>query len=44
MLDAALNLDKYQPLADAAHALIHEKYSWSAKAQHVAEVLMSVNV
>ena len=42
VLDAALNLDKYQPLADAAHTLIREKYSWSAKAQNVAEVLMSV--
>jgi glycosyltransferase involved in cell wall biosynthesis len=44
VLDAALNLDKYQPLADAAHALIREKYSWSAKANHVASVLMSVDV
>ncbi|MBF2067416.1 MAG: glycosyltransferase [Calothrix sp. C42_A2020_038] len=42
VLDAALNLDQYQPLANAAHALIREKYSWSAKAQNVAQVLMSL--
>jgi glycosyltransferase involved in cell wall biosynthesis len=43
VLSAALNLEKYQPLADAAHSLIREKYSWSAKAQNVADVLMSLN-
>jgi glycosyltransferase involved in cell wall biosynthesis len=43
VLNAALNLEKYQPLADAAHSLIREKYSWSAKAQNVADVLMSLN-
>lgn len=42
VLDAALNLDKYQYLASRANALIREKYSWSAKAQSVAQVLMSL--
>ncbi|QDL07245.1 hypothetical protein DP113_04325 [Brasilonema octagenarum UFV-E1] len=40
VLDAALNLEKYQPLTEAAYTLIRDKYSWSAKAQIVAEVLM----
>jgi glycosyltransferase involved in cell wall biosynthesis len=42
VLDAALNLDKYQHLANAAHTLIRDKYSWSAKAKNVAQVLMSL--
>ncbi|NMF63055.1 glycosyltransferase family 4 protein [Brasilonema octagenarum] len=40
VLDAALNQKKYQPLTEAAYTLIQDKYSWSAKAQIVAEVLM----
>ncbi|NWF62007.1 MAG: glycosyltransferase [Fischerella sp.] len=39
ILDAASNLDKYQPLIETAYALIKEKYSWYAKAQAVAEIL-----
>lgn len=40
VLDAALNLDKYQPLVKASHQLILENYSWNAKAKSVAQVLM----
>ncbi|MEA5597404.1 glycosyltransferase [Rivularia sp. UHCC 0363] len=41
ILDVALNETKYQPLAQAAHSLIKEKYSWNARAQSIANVLLS---
>ncbi len=41
ILDAALNLDKYKPLTEAAYVLIRDKYSWSAKAKNVASILMA---
>jgi glycosyltransferase involved in cell wall biosynthesis len=40
VLEATLNLNKYEPLVEIAHSLIKERYSWSAKAQMVAKVLM----
>jgi glycosyltransferase involved in cell wall biosynthesis len=40
ILDAALNLEQYQPLVEAASKLIRAKYSWSAKAKMVTKVLM----
>lgn len=43
VLDAALNLEKYQPLAEAAYTLIRDKYSWSARVENVAEVLMETS-
>jgi glycosyltransferase involved in cell wall biosynthesis len=43
VLDAASNMDKYQPLADTASTLIKEKYSWNAKAQNIAEILTQVS-
>jgi glycosyltransferase involved in cell wall biosynthesis len=43
ILDAAKNLDKYQPFTEAAYTLIRDKYSWSAKAKNVASILMTVN-
>ncbi len=39
VLEAATNLEHYKPLAEAAHRLIREKYSWSAMAQKLAEIL-----
>ena len=39
VLDAALNLEKYQPLTEAAYTMIRDRYSWSAKAQNVAKIL-----
>lgn len=39
ILDAASNLDKYQPLIQTAYNLIKEKYSWLARAKTVAEIL-----
>ena len=44
ILDAASNLDKYQSLVDTAHTLIIEKYSWNARAQNIAEILMQTSV
>jgi len=43
ILDVASNQGKYQPLAQAAYNLIKEKYSWNAKAQSIANVLLSTN-
>ncbi|WP_193194333.1 glycosyltransferase [Nostoc sp. MG11] len=40
VLEATLNLNKYEPLVETAHSLIQDRYSWSAKAQMVAEVLL----
>lgn len=39
ILDATSNMEKYQPLTEAAYTLIKEKYSWSARARAVAEIL-----
>ncbi|TFI54039.1 glycosyltransferase [Mastigocladus laminosus UU774] len=39
ILDAASNIDKYQPLIETSYNLIKEKYSWLARAKTVAEVL-----
>jgi glycosyltransferase involved in cell wall biosynthesis len=43
VLDAASNLERYQSLTNAAYNLITEKYSWSARAKAVAEILMNAN-
>ncbi len=43
VLDAASNLEKYQSLVDTAYTLITEKYSWNARAQNVAQILMEVS-
>lgn len=43
ILDAASNEAKYQPLAQAAYSLIKEKYSWNAKAQSIANILLSAS-
>ncbi|MCC5604003.1 glycosyltransferase family 4 protein [Nostoc favosum] len=43
VLDAALNIDKYQSLVHKAYTLITEKYSWNARAQNIAEVLIKVS-
>jgi putative methionine-R-sulfoxide reductase with GAF domain len=43
VLDAASNLEKYQLLVDTAYTLITEKYSWNARAQNVAQILMEVS-
>ncbi|MCC5624779.1 glycosyltransferase [Nostoc sp. CHAB 5715] len=40
VLDAASNLDKYQSLVDSAYTLITEKYSWNARAQNIAQILL----
>ncbi len=40
VLDAALNLEKYQSLAEAAYTMVRDRYSWSAKAQSIAEILL----
>lgn len=39
ILDATSNMEKYQPLTEAAYTLIKEKYSWSARARAVADIL-----
>ncbi|MGB3652390.1 MAG: glycosyltransferase [Rivularia sp. (in: cyanobacteria)] len=43
ILDAASNEAKYQPLAQAAYKLIKEKYSWKARAQSIANVLLAAS-
>ncbi|MEH1940654.1 MAG: glycosyltransferase family 4 protein [Nostoc sp.] len=43
VLDAALNIDKYQSIVDTAYTLITEKYSWNAKAHNVAKILIEVS-
>ena len=43
ILDAALNEAKYQPLAQAAYSLIKEKYSWGARAQSIANILLTTS-
>ncbi|MBE8987020.1 glycosyltransferase [Nostoc sp. LEGE 12450] len=43
VLDAASNFDKYQSIVDTAYTLITEKYSWNARAQNIAQILMEVN-
>lgn len=43
LLDAASNLDKYQSIVDTAYTLITEKYSWNARAQNIAQILMEVS-
>jgi glycosyltransferase involved in cell wall biosynthesis len=44
VLDAASNLEQYQQLVNTAYLLIQEKYSWSAKAQVVAQILTKTKV
>lgn len=39
VLEAAVNLDRYKPLVEAAYTLIRDKYSWGAMAQKVAGIL-----
>jgi glycosyltransferase involved in cell wall biosynthesis len=39
LIDACNNLESYQPLAQAAYQLIQDKYSWSAMADQIAEIL-----
>ena len=39
LVDACTNLESYQSLAEAAYKLTKEKYSWSAMAEKVAEIL-----
>ncbi|MEH2432675.1 MAG: glycosyltransferase [Nostoc sp.] len=43
VLDAASNIDKYQSLVDSAYTLITEKYSWNARAQNIAQILLEVS-
>lgn len=43
ILTAASNEEKYQPLAQAAYSLIKEKYSWKARAQSIANILLSTS-
>jgi glycosyltransferase involved in cell wall biosynthesis len=43
ILDVALNEAKYQPLAQAAYSLIKDKYSWNARAQSIANVLLTAS-
>ena len=43
VLDAALNIDKYQSLVDSAYTLITEKYSWKARAQNIAQILLKTS-
>ncbi|MEH2323852.1 MAG: glycosyltransferase [Nostoc sp.] len=40
VLDAASNIAKYQSLVDSAYTLITEKYSWNARAQNIARILI----
>ena len=39
VLDAALNAEKYEPVVEAAHTLIKNKYSWRAKAQLFTDIM-----
>jgi glycosyltransferase involved in cell wall biosynthesis len=39
VLDACTKLEHYKLLVEAAHTLIRDKYSWSAKATKVADIL-----
>jgi glycosyltransferase involved in cell wall biosynthesis len=39
VLEACINLNHYQPLAEAAYTLIRDDYSWSAMAEQVANIL-----
>ena len=39
VIDACTNLEKYQPLVEAAYKLIQDKYSWRAMAGKVAGIL-----
>ena len=41
ILDAASNEAKYQPLTEAAYSLIKDKYSWNARAQSIANFLLT---
>ncbi|MEH2307665.1 glycosyltransferase family 4 protein [Nostoc sp.] len=43
LLDAASNFEKYQSLVDTAYTLITEKYSWNARAQNIAQILMEIS-
>ncbi|MGB6297169.1 MAG: glycosyltransferase [Rivularia sp. (in: cyanobacteria)] len=43
ILDAASNEAKYQPLTQAAYGLIKEKYSWDARAQSIANILLTAS-
>ncbi|WP_392482478.1 glycosyltransferase [Nostoc sp. C110] len=43
VLDAASNFDKYQSIVDTAYTLITEKYSWNARAQNIAQIIMEVS-
>ncbi|MBD2649179.1 glycosyltransferase family 4 protein [Nostoc foliaceum] len=43
VLEAASNIDKYQSLVDKAYTLITEKYSWNARAENIAEILLKVS-
>jgi glycosyltransferase involved in cell wall biosynthesis len=43
IIDACTNLENYQPLAERAYQLIQEKYSWSAMATQVADILNQQN-
>jgi glycosyltransferase involved in cell wall biosynthesis len=43
VLDAALNIDKYESLVDTAYTLITEKYSWKARAHNIAEIFMKIS-
>lgn len=43
VLDAASNIDKYQSLVDSAYTLITEKYSWKARAQNIAQILLKTS-
>ncbi|ABA21000.1 conserved hypothetical protein [Trichormus variabilis ATCC 29413] len=40
IVDATRNIDEYQQLVQQAYFLIKEKYSWSARSKHTAEILM----
>ena len=43
ILDVALNEVKYQPLAEAGYNLVKEKYSWSARAQSITNILLAAS-
>lgn len=43
VVDAASNIDKYQSLIDSAYTLITEKYSWKARAQNIAQILLKAS-
>ncbi|WP_042341264.1 glycosyltransferase family 4 protein [Calothrix sp. PCC 7507] len=40
LMEVALNLEKYQPLVEAAHTMIQDRYSWSVKAEIIAKILL----